>query len=82
MLEADPNTHTLSPPPEDIDVEVREIWQPWLKPKCDFVVRYIVPNRVNICRIMEVKRRFSAEVGIKLLYMLPIDTSCFLFIIG
>eukprot|EP01031_Cornospumella_fuschlensis_P031684 gene31684-38292_t len=64
MLEADPETHIISPPNKEIDVEVREIWQPWLKPKCDFVVRYVVPNRVNICKIMEAKRRFKAELEV------------------
>eukprot|EP01031_Cornospumella_fuschlensis_P033012 gene33012-39932_t len=56
MLEADPETHILSPPNKEIDVE--------LKPKCDFVVRYVVPNRVNICKIMEAKRRFKAELEV------------------
>lgn len=58
----------LIPPPPGIDVEVREIWQPWLKNRCDFVVRYIVPNRVNILKIMESKKLFRTEV-IKLIFL-------------
>jgi hypothetical protein len=41
------------------DYEVRNVWQPWLKRKCDFAVRYIVPDRVNILRIMRAQGRFS-----------------------
>lgn len=52
----------LLPASQQIDVEVREIWQPWLKGKCDFVARYIVPNRVNIIKILEAKGRFHSEV--------------------
>jgi hypothetical protein len=52
----------LSSPAEEVDVEVREIWQPWLKRKCDFAVRYIIPNRANIIRIMETKGRFLNKV--------------------
>lgn len=46
----------------EVDVEVREIWQPWLKHKCDFVARYIVPSRVNICKILESEGRFLSEL--------------------
>ncbi len=53
------------PPIGDIDVEVREVWQPWLKSKCNFVVRYIVPDRVNIIKIMANQRRFTSEVSVK-----------------
>jgi hypothetical protein len=49
----------------EIDVEVRNIWQPWLKARCNFAVRYIVPSRVNIVKILEAKRRFSQEVRIE-----------------
>ena len=52
----------LDTPSDEIDVEVREIWQPWLRAKCDFAVRYIVPNRVNIIKIMEAKGKFSSSV--------------------
>jgi hypothetical protein len=52
----------LSQAPSEVDVEVREIWQPWLKSKCNFVVRYIVPNRVNIVKILESQKRFRDEV--------------------
>lgn len=52
----------LMKPSAEVDVEVREVWQPWLKSKCDFVVRYIVPNRANIIEIMEGQGRFRAEV--------------------
>jgi hypothetical protein len=50
--------------PSEIDVEVRTIWQPWLKKDCDFAVRYIIPSRVNIIRILEARQRFSHEVEI------------------
>ena len=46
----------------EVDIEVREIWQPWLKSKCNFAVRYIVPNRVNIVKILESQGRFSSNV--------------------
>lgn len=47
---------------EEPDVEVREVWQPWLRRQCDFVVRYIVPNRANIIELMEGQGRFHSEV--------------------
>ena len=47
---------------KDIDIEVREVWQPWLKRKCDFAVRYVIPSRVNIIKILEQKGRFSSQV--------------------
>ena len=54
----------IDPPPAGPpDVEVREVWQPWLKHRCDFVVRYIVPHRTNIIETMEGKRRFHSEVS-------------------
>ena len=46
------------------DVEVRTVWQPWLRHRCDFAVRYIVPSRVGIIRILEAKKRFSHEIEI------------------
>lgn len=52
------------PPSSEIDVEVREVWQPWLKSKCNFVARYIVPSRVNIIKIMESQGRFLSELEI------------------
>ncbi len=52
----------LLPAPKEVDLEVREIWQPWLKSRCNFVVRYIVPNRVNLMRILETEQRFRHEV--------------------
>ena len=54
----------LTSAPSEIDVEVRNIWQPWLRSRCDFAVRYIVPSRVNIIKILEAKKRFSHEVEI------------------
>jgi hypothetical protein len=54
----------LTSAPADIDVEIRNIWQPWLRSRCTFAVRYIVPSRVNIIRILEAKKRFSHEVEI------------------
>ena len=56
----------LEPAPSESDIEVREVWQPWLKPYCDFVVRYIVPNRANIVELMEGQGRFHYEVGMYL----------------
>ena len=53
-----------APPSSEIDVEVREVWQPWLKSKCDFVARYIVPSRINIIKIMESQGRFLSELEI------------------
>lgn len=47
---------------EEPDVEVREVWQPWLRSQSDFVVRYIVPNRANIIELMEGQGRFRSEV--------------------
>jgi hypothetical protein len=52
----------VKPKSNEVDVEVREIWQPWLKHKCDFVARYIVPSRVNICKILEAEGRFLSEL--------------------
>ena len=52
----------LAHAPDEIDVQVRNIWQPWLKTRCDFAVRYIVPNRANIIKIMEAKGRFLNQV--------------------
>lgn len=46
-----------------MDVEVREIKSPWLKARCNFAVRYIVPNRINILKLMEAKGKFVAEVS-------------------
>jgi hypothetical protein len=47
-----------------VDVTVRTVWQPWLKAKCNFVVRYIVPHRTNIIELMESKGRFRTELQI------------------
>ena len=54
----------LTSAPSEIDVEIRNIWQPWLRSRCDFAVRYIVPSRVNLIKILEAKKRFSHEVEI------------------
>lgn len=54
----------LTSAPAEFDVEIRNIWQPWLRSRCNFAVRYIVPSRVNIIRILEAKKRFSHEVEI------------------
>ena len=56
----------LLPGSSEIDIEERSLWQPWLRSRCDFVVRYIIPNRINIIRIMEAKNRFNSQV--QLLY--------------
>ena len=63
-LEFDQKTGVIAhaPSSSEVDVEVREIWQPWLKRKCDFVARYIVPSRVNIIKIMEAQGRFVSEL--------------------
>jgi hypothetical protein len=44
--------------------EVREIKHPWLKSRCNFSVRYIVPNTVGILNIMAQKKRLSLKVPI------------------
>jgi hypothetical protein len=62
-LEWDNSGHLKKGPSLVSDVDVREIWQPWLKHRCDFVVRYIVPNRANIIEILEGQGRFRAEVS-------------------
>ncbi len=54
----------LVPASKDVDVEVRDIWQPWLKCRCNFAVRYVVPNRVNIIKMMEAKGRFTSSLEI------------------
>ena len=61
-LEADEDGILAARPPSEIDVEIRRIWQPWLRARCDFAVRYIVPSRANIIKILEGKRRFGHEV--------------------
>jgi hypothetical protein len=52
-------------PTNEIDVEVREIKNPILKHRCNFAVRYIVPNRINIIKIMESKGQFSSEIEVE-----------------
>ena len=47
-----------------VDIEVREVWQPWLKRKCNFAVRYVIPSRTNIIKILEHKGRFKSQVSI------------------
>jgi hypothetical protein len=54
----------LVPASKDVDVEIREIWQPWLRRRCNFAVRYVVPSRVNIIKIMEAKGRFHSVLQI------------------
>jgi hypothetical protein len=39
-----------------------EIWQPWLKRRCNFATRVIIPNRLNILKILESKNRFMHQV--------------------
>lgn len=63
-LHYDKNGVITAPLSGEVDVEVREIWQPWLKPRCNFVARYIVPNRVNIVRIMEARGQFLSELEV------------------
>jgi len=66
-LQAKPNGLLAAPnDASELDVEVREIKNPFLRARCNFAVRYVVPNRVNIIRIMEAKNRFKSEVGIHL----------------
>ena len=64
----------------EVDLEVREIWQPWLRPRCNFAVRYIVPDRVNIIKIMQEKGRFSSEVWTLILTRIPSGISVYLFL--
>jgi hypothetical protein len=61
ILTADKN-NVLARAPKAIDVEVREIWQPWLKARCNFAVRYIVPSRLDILKIMASRKLFRSEV--------------------
>lgn len=49
----------------EVDYEVRNIWQPWLKARCNFAVRYIVPSRVDIVKIMDAKGRFESRVNVE-----------------
>ena len=55
----------LLPSPKGVDVEVREIWQPWLRHRCNFAVRYIVPSRINIIKILETRGRFKSLLEIE-----------------
>jgi hypothetical protein len=48
---------------DNLDVEIRSIWQPWLRWRCNFAVRYIVPDRVNIMRIMQHHGLLNVQVG-------------------
>ena len=52
-------------PSNEIDVEVREIKNPILRHRCNFAVRYIIPNRINIIKIMESKGKFSSEIEVE-----------------
>ena len=52
-------------PSNMVDVEVRNIWQPWIKPRCKFAVRYIVPNRKNILGIMDSQGKFTSKLVLK-----------------
>lgn len=61
-LKGDANGNLLIGP-ESFDVEVRELWQPWLKMKCNFAVRYVVPNRDSILKLLEKTGQFRAEVS-------------------
>lgn len=64
-LQADTNTGLLARAPKAIEIEKRVIWQPWLKTRCDFAVRYIVPDRVNILKIMQMRGKFSSELQVE-----------------
>jgi hypothetical protein len=55
----------LKEAPDEVDLEVRTIWQPWLRARCNFAVRYVVPNRSNIIKIMQKKGKFNAKVFMK-----------------
>ena len=45
----------------DVDVEVKVIKNPFWRARCNFAVRYVVPNRENIIKIMHSKGRFKSE---------------------
>lgn len=47
---------------EVLDVEVRDVWQPWLKRRCNFCARYIVPSRIDITQMLHADKRVSCEV--------------------
>lgn len=51
-------------PAKEARFEVREIWQPWLKHRCNFAVRYVVPFRINILKIMANNGQFKSWVGV------------------
>lgn len=63
-LKGDKNNIILRPTNE-IDVEIREIKNPILRHRCNFAIRYIVPNRVNIIKIMESKNKFNSEIEVE-----------------
>ena len=64
-LKAETTTGLLARAPKTTEIEKRVIWQPWLKSRCDFAVRYIVPDRVNILKIMQMRGKFSSELQIE-----------------
>lgn len=64
-LKTDKQGVLLPAPNKNVDVEVREVWQPWLKSRCNFAIRYIVPSRINIIKILEAKGRFNSVLEIE-----------------
>ena len=55
----------LGKPSKEIDLEVKEVKNPFWRSRCNFAVRYIVPNRINIIKIMESKGRFKNEIVVE-----------------
>ena len=56
------NEGELLSAPSEVDVEIRNVWQPWLKSRCNFAVRYVVPDRQNIIKIMQTQGKFTSQV--------------------
>lgn len=44
------------------NIEVRNIWQPWIRRHCTFAVRYILPIRPNIIEIMKASGQILHQV--------------------
>ena len=61
-LRASADGSLMLPAPGPVEVEVRDVWQPWLKARCNFAVRYIVPNRRNVLRIMDAQGKFTTKI--------------------
>jgi hypothetical protein len=77
-LQYDSNGYLISPS-TTIDIEKRTIWQPWYKRRCNFAVRYIIPNREGILNIMKSKNRISHKVLLLLLLLLHVLLNIYMY---